>query len=356
MSAEGRQFPWPAASATGVGSWPGTDPREAIAVILGELPELPHLPELPARGPGADLVGRTAGLLVDMPVQTTAGGWRLGARSGRDSGRAAGYLSADLDAIEEVAAGYTGPFKIQACGPWTLAASLELSRSVEPALADPGAVADLTGSLAEGIAAHIAAVRRRLPGATILLQLDEPALPAVLVGSVRTASGLHRLPSVDDSVAADSLRSVLASAAVPALVHCCAPEIPFSCIKMCGASGVSFDLDLLRRTDEDQFGEAVESGLGMFIGAVPAAAPPAGLAKGNDPARQRPDDDGRIPSTDVIDLWLRIGLPAASLSGQVVITPACGLAGASPAYARAALTRCQSAARLIPEMLEERVS
>jgi hypothetical protein len=341
-----QQFPWPAASATGVGSWPGTDPREAIAVIFGELPELPHLPELPARGPGADLVGRTAGLLVDLPVQTTARGWRLGAKSGRDSGRASSYISADLDALEEEAAGYAGPFKIQACGPWTLAASLELSRSVEPALADQGAIADLTSSLAEGLAAHVAAVRSRLPDATILLQLDEPALPAVLAGSVPTASGLNRLSPVDDLVAADHLRAVLSPAGAPTVVHCCGPKIPFSCIKICGASGVSFDLALFRRTDEDAFGEAVESGLGMFIGAIPTAAPPAG---------QRPDADGRVPATEVIDMWLRIGLSAASLTEQVVITPACGLAGASPAYARAALTRCQSAARLIPELIQERV-
>ena len=211
----GSSSPGQAASATGVGSWPGTDPREAIAVILGELPELPYLPELPARGPGADLVGRTAGLLVDLPVQTTARGWRLGAKSGRDSGRASSYISADLDALEEAAAGYAGPFKIQACGPWTLAASLELTRSVEPALADPGAVADLTSSLAEGLAAHVAAVRSRLPDATILLQLDEPALPAVLAGSVPTASGLNRIRPVDDSIAADHLRAVLTAAAVP---------------------------------------------------------------------------------------------------------------------------------------------
>src|SRR5215469_7352643 len=117
---------------------PGTDPREAVAVVIGELPDLPHLPELPARGPGADMIGRTASLLVDMPVQTTPRGWRLAPRPGRDVGRAAGFLSADLDAMEEAATGYSGPFKVQACGPWTLAASVELSRSAEPALADPG--------------------------------------------------------------------------------------------------------------------------------------------------------------------------------------------------------------------------
>ena len=147
-------------------------------MVLGELPNLPYLPELPARGPGADLVGRTLALLVDMPAETTARGWRLAERRGRDLGRASGLLEADLDAMEEAAAGYAGAFKIQLAGPWTLAATLELTRSIEPVLADPGAVADLTASLAEGVATHVNAVRSRLPGASVLVQLDEPSLPA----------------------------------------------------------------------------------------------------------------------------------------------------------------------------------
>jgi Cobalamin-independent synthase, Catalytic domain len=344
MSPDGRPFPWPAGSATGVGSMPGTDPREAIAVVIGELPGLPYLPELPGRGPGADLIGRTCGLLVDLPVQTTARGWKLAARPGRDLRRAAGLMSADLDAMEEAAEGFTGTFKIQACGPWTLAASLELSRSIEPALADEGAVADLAGSLAEGLAAHVRAVRGRLPGSTILLQLDEPALPGVLAGSVPTASGLYRLPEVDDAVAAAQIRAVIDAAAAPTVVHCCATDIPFHCIKYSGAAAASFDLSLLRRTDEDAFGEAVEAGTGMFIGAVPSApsaVPPTAEAA------------ARATATAVIDLWLRIGLPAVGLTGQAVVTPACGLAGAPADYARAALARCQGAARFIPELIEE---
>jgi len=57
-------FPWEDGSATGIGSMPGTDPAEAMRVIAGELPGFPYLPELPDRGPGADLTGRTAALLV----------------------------------------------------------------------------------------------------------------------------------------------------------------------------------------------------------------------------------------------------------------------------------------------------
>ena len=57
-SSAGR-FPWPPGGATGVGSMPGTDPAEAMRIVLGELPDLPHLAELPARGPGADPVSYT---------------------------------------------------------------------------------------------------------------------------------------------------------------------------------------------------------------------------------------------------------------------------------------------------------
>jgi hypothetical protein len=45
------------ASATGIGSWPGSSAREAAEVVVGELHTLPHLVELPARGVGADTIG-----------------------------------------------------------------------------------------------------------------------------------------------------------------------------------------------------------------------------------------------------------------------------------------------------------
>jgi Cobalamin-independent synthase, Catalytic domain len=68
---------WPDGAATGVGSLPGTDAREAAATVVGELPLLPHLPELPARGVGADMIGRTAGLLVDIAVEVVPTAYRV---------------------------------------------------------------------------------------------------------------------------------------------------------------------------------------------------------------------------------------------------------------------------------------
>src|SRR5579863_5360031 len=116
---------------------PGTNPAESMRVIAGELPGFPHLPELPDRGPGADLTGRTAGLLIDIPAEVTPRGWRVAERAGRDLARARSMLSNDLDVMEEVLQGFRGPVKIQLCGPWTLAATLELRTTMNVALRDP---------------------------------------------------------------------------------------------------------------------------------------------------------------------------------------------------------------------------
>ncbi|MGO8958059.1 MAG: methionine synthase [Streptosporangiaceae bacterium] len=346
MTEQTSKFPWPGGTATGIGSMPGTDSAEACRVIFGELPDLPHLPELPGRGPGTDLAGRTAALLVDLPVQTTARGWKLAGRPGRDLTIAASYWSQDLDALEEMADGYHGPVKIQVCGPWTLAATLELSRSVNPALADSAAVADLTASLAEGLANHAADVRRRIPGATIIVQLDEPALPAALAGRVPTASGLNVVAAVDEPIAIQRLQTVLSAPGAFTVVHCCGSKVPFPLIKTAGAGAVSFDLSLLANSDIDLVAELAEAGLALFAGALPTASAQQLVSGPPLPPAQTAEP--------VVTLWRRTGQEAAQLAEQVVVTPACGLAGVSPAAARAALAHCREAARIAPELIEER--
>ncbi len=246
-------YPWQAGTATGIGSYPGSDPAEALRTVLGELPDLPHLPELPARGPGADLTGRTAGLLIDMPVRVEPSGWRFSDRPGRDTLRAHDHLARDLDVLEEVAGGHDGPFKIQVCGPWTLASTIEL-RHGDRALKDPGAVRDLAASLAEGVAAHVADVRRRLPAAEIVLQLDEPSLPAVLAGTVPTASGFSRLRAIEEPVAEDVLRTVIDAVGAYPVVHCCARNVPYGLLRGAGAKAISVDLRLVPKRDDDAVG------------------------------------------------------------------------------------------------------
>ncbi len=328
-------YPWRPGSATGVGSMPGDDIAEALRAVLGELPDLPYLPELPARGAGADLIGRGAGLLVDLPVDLQPSGWRLVDRPGRDVRRTRDFLDRDLDTLVELAGEYDGPFKIQAAGPWTLAAELELHYG-DKVLADPGATRDLAASLAEGLAQHVADVRRRLPRATVILQLDEPSLPAVLGARVRTASGFGTLRSVEASVAETALAGVVKAVGVPVVVHCCAPDVPYEILRGTGAVAASVDLTLVDLDDRrtlDALGTSIDAGLALWTGVVPGTdavlSPPAGTV------------------ASVRTLWSRLGFAPDALARTVVVTPSCGLAGASPAYALAALARCRDAAHTL---------
>ncbi|GAB2809586.1 methionine synthase [Actinocorallia aurea] len=332
-------FPWPEASATGVGSYPGTDAGEVAKIAFGELP-LPHLPELPERGPGADMIGRSAGLLVELPVHLQPSGWRFADRPGLDLRRAHDLMKRDLDLLEEQASPLArdgGSIKIQVCGPWTLAASIEL-RSGARALRDAGAVRDLTESLAEGVARHVAEVRRRVPGAEVLLQVDEPALPAVLSGRVPTASGFRTLRSIPAPNAQEGLRVVLEASDAFPIVHCCAANVPFGVLLGAGAKALSVEVSAIPARDDDVIGEAIESGIGFLFGVVPGV-------------------DARLPEparsvAPVRELWRRFGFPAEEIARQVVVTPACGMAGASSRYVRQALAHCVKAAKSLADTPE----
>ncbi|MCW5252439.1 MULTISPECIES: methionine synthase [unclassified Streptomyces] len=325
----------PFGPATGIGSLPGLDAREAARTATGSFEDFPFLPELPARGPGADMTGRTAGMLVELYARLEPSGWRLGDRPGRDTRRARAWLAEDLDALEEFTQGHQGPLKVQAVGPWTLAAALEL-RNGEAVLSDPGARRDLTASLAEGLRLHLAEIRRRVPGATPVLQLDEPSLTAVLTGRVRTASGYRTHRAVDRQEVEAALRDLVAAHdGGPTVVHSCAPAVPFALLRRAGAAGVSFDVSLLTERDDEAIGEAVEGGTRLFAGVVP----------GTDTALSEPA--GSVG--DVRTLWRRLGLSPGLLADAVTVTPACGLAGASPEYARRALAHCVRAARSLAD-------
>lgn len=322
------------ASATGIGSLPGGDAREAAKTVTGSFEEFPYLAELPARGPGADMIGRSLGLLVDMYAHVEPSGWRISDRPGRDSKRSRSWLGEDLDALEEFTQGYRGKLKVQAVGPWTLAASLEMHGG-EAMLQDPGACRDLAGSLAEGVREHLVDVRKRIPGAEIVLQYDEPSLTAVLLGRVRSASGYRTYRAVDRQIVEGTLRDLFAVHDGDVIVHSCAPEVPFGLLRRAGAAGVSFDFSLLTEREDDAIGEAVEGGAKLFAGVVPGTDGPL-----SDPA-------GSVMG--VRKLWRRLGLAPGTLAESVVVTPSCGLAGASPAYARAVQAHCVRAARSLAD-------
>jgi len=313
---------WSPGSVTGIGSLPGTDPDEAARLVLGELPGFAHLPELPARGPGADMIGRTASLLVDLPVEIVPSGWAITTHAGRDLRRARDFLERDVDALHAQLDGYRGALKVQAVGPWTLAATLELPTGHKVA-SDHGAVRDLAESLAEGLRMHVADLARRAPGAQVVVQLDEPSLPAVLAGHIATPSGYGSVRTVGPEQAERVLRSVLSVAPEGGrAVHCCAPDVPVALLRSAGADAVSLDASLLDVGGYDALGEAVEGGTSLWLGVLPSLDQRISVQTGTDPIKT---------------LWSALGFPASLLPDSVVPTPACGLAGASPAYARRVL-------------------
>jgi methionine synthase II (cobalamin-independent) len=325
----------PPGTATGLGSWPGTDVAESLRVVRDSLESLPHLPELPARGAGADLIGRAATRLVDLPIDLQPGGWRLVDHPGRDQARATAFWNEDLDRLAHAYDGWRGPLKLQLAGPWTLAASLWLQRG-ERVVRDAGATRDLTASLAEGVGLLLAEVRRLVPAAELLLQLDEPSLPAVLDGGVPTASGFGRLRAVSAADATVALRTVLEAATragARTAVHCCAPDAPVNVLRESGAQAVSVDVGLLGSRAWESVATAVEEGVVLWAGVVPTLGTP--------------------PTTvDVVDRlvrgWTQVGLPMADLA-DVVVTPTCGLAGASPQGALAVLERAVEAGHALAE-------
>jgi methionine synthase II (cobalamin-independent) len=219
--------------------------------------------------------------------------------------------------------------KIQVAGPWTLAAGIELARG-HRVMTDEGALREFTESLSEGLALHVTEVAART-GADVLVQLDEPTLPAVLAGGLPTPSGLGAVPPVAEPEARDVLAAVIESARAvsgrPVAVHCCASRPPLALLRSAGADVLSFDATLLSNAPAwlwDEVGETWDSGATLFLGLVPSV----------DPSSPPTLHDVAKPALALAD---RLGFSRSWLAERAVPTPTCGLAGASMTWARRAL-------------------
>ena len=305
------------AAVTGVGAWPGTEVYEVASTIRDVCVGLPHLAELPERGPGAEMIGRTMGLISsaanDFAVETVPMGWRLTDGRGRDMRRADSFLSNDLDVIEQVYEGFDGDFKIQVVGPWTLAASVEM-HSGEMVLRDPGAVRDLTSALSHTVKNHVADVQRRIPKANILVQFDEPLLRDVLRGSVKTQSGFSAYREIEPVVLGGALKQVADAHEGKTIVHSCADEIPFDLIRQAGITAISYDVALVGDQATDFLGEQIDAGGFVILGIAPTNAK-RGLA-------------------GVRRVGSRIGYSEEEWNSHIVLSPPCDLIDMSLSDAR----------------------
>jgi methionine synthase II (cobalamin-independent) len=323
--------------ATGIGSMPGTDYPESTRVVMGEADELPYLVELPDRGAVASMTGRALAVVEGMAFDLQPAGWRLTGAPGIDHRRAASLLAQDLDTAEELVRGRPAAYKIQIAGPWTLAATVERPRG-DKVLADHGARRDLAQALAEGLREHCRDVRRRFGPESLVVQIDEPMLPAVLAGDVATASGFSRHRSVSSHDAAQALTwladAVHDSAARP-VAHCGAADLPFDVFSAVAFEAISFDLTILPRSRYDDLERWLDQGHEAWLGVVPSTHPA-----------------GREPSaadltTRLLRWWADLGYGDVEHLPATTVTPTCGLAGASPTWAGRALALCRETARIL---------
>lgn len=248
---------------TAAGSLPGTDFRGALSAMAQALPEVLPLPELPGRGVGSDMIGRALGLVSGLGFDMQPAGWRLSPHSGAEHRAARAQWRRDLDDTEELLQGFDGVLKVAVAGPWTLASSVERPMG-DRLLADHGARRELAQALVEGVAGLRAEVSRRVPGATLWLQVDEPSMMAVAEGRVPTASGFSRHRRVDPPGIVETLGPL----ADGAWLHCCAPGRWLDLARRAGFAGASVDAALV---DLDELAQWRDEGRGLILGVVDTA-------------------------------------------------------------------------------------
>ncbi len=303
----------PSVAATAAGEWPGTDPLEANRAVRGELGgvDLPFLPFLPARGPGSDALGRTLGMLVELPFDLQPHGWRLVQRPGKDQRRAESALSSDINALGDVAGAEESPARqlvLHLQGPLSLAAGVHLHGG-ERVLIDPGARRELYESLAAGAAEYVRRVQSVARGADILLHVDEPDAEMVLTGRVPTASGYRTLRAVDRREATEAWELMSASArtagAAGTVLSVGGGDVSLEAARTAGSSALALELGRIDDRSWELLAEEVEAGRQLWLGVLrPDAALP----------------QVRSLVEDVLRGWRRVGLPLSALTALTITT------------------------------------
>ena len=339
-------YPWPAGSATGVGSMPGTDPAEAVAVVLGELPGFP----LPARAArprprrGPDRADRRAARRPGRGDH--AGGWKFAARPGRDQRRAAGFLAArprragaggGRPGHRAEGPGYAGR------GRWPPPSSCPAARSRRwPTRARWRTWPSRSPRASRRTSPRSASGSRPRPCCS---SSTSPRCRPCWPARVPTASGLNRVREVDATAAA-----AVTAHGTPgiegirhrALLRRGVPVSDNPGVRRRGRRPGPEPAPAGRRGRAGRDGGSGPGHPGRRQEDSAETGPPRSAAG---PARYRRRGDRAMAAGS--------GCRRARWPSRWSITPACGLADESPAGARAALAGCREAARILPELIEE---
>ena len=150
------------------------------------------------RGPHASMIGRTMAIISGLGADLQPAGWRLTDAPGIDHRRATSLLAQDLDTVEEAdALGWPDRSRSRslARGHWRRRWS---DRAVTRCSRTTGRAATSPRRWPKACATTSATYDVGSVRAEIIVQIDEPALPAVLTGAIPTASGFSRHRSVSN--------------------------------------------------------------------------------------------------------------------------------------------------------------
>jgi 5-methyltetrahydropteroyltriglutamate--homocysteine methyltransferase len=144
-------------------------------------------------------------------------------------------------------------------------------------------------------------------------------------------TALSPVAALDEAVALALLDACVATVGADVLLHSCAPKLPWDLLQRSVISAVSVDARTLRAADLDGVAAFVESGRTVMLGVVAATAP-----------ERRPSAEEVAAA--VVAVTDRLGFARSALRDRIGVTPACGLAGATASWARAAIGLARKAA------------
>lgn len=326
---------------TGLGEWDGTDILDASTRIRGELgsPHLPYLPELTERGYAATRLARTISCLEGLEADGASFGWRIVSGRAVESERARALFSSDINALADVvgkesSAGHS--FKVQFCGPLTLASSLYLPNG-ERAISDKGATRDIRDALIAGISSWIELLKEAVPGEQVICQFSEPLAAAALQGKLLTASKFRTLAPVEPHVLDESvemLKSELSALQVKIAISDLARE--YHSKVTASADAIAINTAEFAEHDWEDVARVVESGTEVWLGAA-------------DPQRYVPVADA---AQKIWRAWRNVGLLASSLA-SMNLTESSSLQRVNPGQATQFLAYLTDISRAISEIAQD---
>lgn len=303
-----------AGMATAIGSLPHRDANAAAALVLRCIPELPAAPQLPARSAREGLVAQAACAVDGIAVDDDGS---IRAVRGVDAHATVEPLfdecaHAGLLTFLDVAAAQPRPpraVKAQIAGPLTL--GVAFSRAGLPsddAFVLAARVARAWGHAIEDL------VARCLPGASLALFFDEPAL--VL---------WHGDAPLDREVAIDVLSSTLAPLRCVTGLHVCGRGDVRLALDA-GPDVVHLDVEAVELSDAIALSRFLDGDGWIAWGAIPTHAPVG--------------DRAQPLWKALLDVWCELtrrGCDPVRLRNQAIVAPACGLAGHGESQAERAL-------------------